>query len=251
LAIEDEDAAVGPAGTPALVRPVEFGQETIAMLALSSKGSGDPQDTRILDVIARELGGPLRMSMLVEEAQHAATTDPLTGIMNRRALLAALDVEKSRAERHGYPMSLLLLDVDHFKSINDERGHAMGDQVLAALGRLLAREVRKTDFVGRWGGEEFVVVFSSTDEPGVRIGAERIRSAVEKMELFDEKKRRIPVTISVGAACLEINDSADVLIDRADRAMYQAKTSGRNRVMVAPSILRRTGTQLDLPPELL
>jgi len=250
LAIEDEDAGAGPASGQAQVRSVEFGHETIAKLALSPKGAGDPQDARILEVIARELGGPLRMAMLVEEAQHAATTDPLTGIMNRRAMLAALDVEQSRSERHGYPMSLLLLDVDHFKAINDERGHAMGDQVLAALGRLLAREVRKTDFVGRWGGEEFVVVFSGSNESGARIGAERIRSAVEDMELFDEKAQPVSVRVSIGIACLEVNDTAEIIIARADRAMYQAKSTGRNRVVLAPSILRRTGTQQVVPPEL-
>jgi diguanylate cyclase (GGDEF)-like protein len=250
LAIEDEDALPGFASTQALVRPVEFGQETIAMLALSQKGPGDPQDARILDVIARELGGPLRMAMLVEETQHAATTDPLTGIMNRRALLAALDIEQSRSERHGYPMSLLLLDVDHFKIINDQHGHAMGDQVLAALGRLLTAEVRKTDFVGRWGGEEFVVVLSGADESGARIGAERIRSAVERMELLDDKGNLVSVRVSIGVSCLEVNDTAEVLIDRADRAMYQAKSSGRNRVVVAPSVLRRTGTVLVMPQEI-
>jgi two-component system cell cycle response regulator len=251
LAIEDEDALAGPANAQALVRSVEFGHETIAKLALSPKGSGDPQDTRILDVVARELGGPLRMAMLVEEAQHAATTDPLTGIMNRRAMLAALDVEQSRSERHGYPMSLLLLDVDHFKTINDQHGHAMGDQVLATLGRLLADQVRKTDFVGRWGGEEFVVVFSGADEDGAFIGAERIRRAVENIELFDDKGQPIPVRVSIGISCLEVNDSAEILIDRADRAMYQAKATGRNRVVVAPSVLRRTGTQMVLPPQLV
>jgi two-component system cell cycle response regulator len=250
LAIEDEDAGAGPASGPAQVRSVEFGDETIAKLVLSPKGAGDPQDARILEVIARELGGPLRMAMLVEEAQHAATTDPLTGIMNRRAMLAALDVEQSRSERHGYPMSLLLLDVDHFKAINDERGHAMGDQVLAALGRLLAREVRKTDFVGRWGGEEFVVVFSGSNDAGARIGAERIRSAVERMELLDDKGQLVSVRVSIGIACLEVNDTAEILIDRADRAMYQAKSTGRNRVVLAPSVLRRTGTQQVVSPEL-
>jgi two-component system, cell cycle response regulator len=250
LAIEDEDAAPGPGTCPALVRPVEFGRETIATIALSVKGTGDPQDARILDVIARELGGPLRMAMLVEEAQHAATTDPLTGIMNRRAFVSALDVEQSRSERHGYPMSLLLLDVDHFKAINDEHGHATGDQVLATLGRLLAHEVRKTDFVGRWGGEEFVVVLSGADEDGARIGAERIRRSVEAMETVDDKRNVFHVTVSIGISCLEINDNAEILIDRADRAMYQAKASGRNKVVVAPSVLRRTGTDLQIPAEI-
>jgi two-component system, cell cycle response regulator len=250
LRIEDEDAFSGSGSAEPMIRSVEFGGEAIARLAVSQKGSGDVQDARILDVIARELGGPLRMAMLVEETQHAATTDPLTGIMNRRALLAALDMEQSRSERHGYPMSLLLLDVDHFKAINDGSGHAMGDKVLTTLGRLLSTSSRKTDIVGRWGGEEFVVVLAGAGENGARIFAERLRKAVEDLELFDERGERILVRISIGIACLEVNDTAEVLIGRADRAMYQAKATGRNRVVVSPTVLRRTGTALVISNEL-
>jgi diguanylate cyclase (GGDEF)-like protein len=251
LRIEDEDALPGDEGCSPLVRPIEFGGEVIARLALSQRGAGDRQDARILEVIAHELGGPLRMAMLVEEAQYAATTDPLTGIMNRRAFLAALDMEQSRSERHGYPMAMLLLDVDHFKAVNDLYGHAMGDQVLVALGRLLAHQARKTDIVGRWGGEEFVVVLSGADEPGARVAGERIRGAVEDLALFDEKGKRILVRASIGIACLEVNDTGQMLIERADRAMYQAKAGGRNRVVVAPSVLRRTGTEIEIPLAIL
>jgi two-component system cell cycle response regulator len=250
LAIEDEDATPGPANAPALVRSVTFADDPIAKLALSPKIGADSQDVRILDILARELGGPLRMAMLVEEAQYAATTDPLTGLMNRRAFLAALDVEQSRSERQGYPMSLLLLDVDHFKAINDTYGHAVGDQVLAAVGQVLMQEVRKTDFVGRWGGEEFVVLLSGAGEPGARIGAERIRAAIEAMQVCEEGGRMVPVRVSIGVSCLEVKDTPEILIGRADRAMYQAKSTGRNRVAIAPSVLRRTGTELVVPPEL-
>ena len=251
LRIEDEDASAESPSTQPLVRPIEFGQEIIARIALSQKGAGDLQDARILDVIARELGGPLRMALLVEETQRAATTDPLTGIMNRRALIPAVDVEQSRSERHGYPMSLLLLDVDHFKVINDRHGHATGDKVLAALGRLLAKQARKTDLVGRWGGEEFVVVLAGAHEAGARIAAERIRKAVEAMTVLDEKGQRVPLTISIGLACLEMKDTVELLIDRADHAMYQAKASGRNRVAVSPPVLRRTGADMAIPEKLV
>jgi diguanylate cyclase (GGDEF)-like protein len=244
LRIEDEDAFSGSASNPPLVRSIEFGGEIVAQMAVSQRGTGDFQDGRILDVIARELGGPLRMAMLVEEIQHAATTDSLTGIMNRRALLVALDLERSRSERHGYSMSLLLLDVDQFKAINDEAGHAMGDKVLTALGRLLSTSARKTDVVGRWGGEEFVVVLGGAAEEGARIFAERLRKSVEELELFDDRGQRVSVRISIGIACLEVNDTADTLIGRADRAMYQAKSTGRNRVVVSPPVLHRTGTEL-------
>jgi two-component system cell cycle response regulator len=251
LSIEDEDASTDRPSAQPLVRPIEFGQEIIARMLVSQKQDGDRQDARILDVVARELGGPLRMVLLFEEIQCAATTDQLTGIMNRRALLPALDVEQSRSERHGYPMSLLMLDVDHFKSINDQHGHAMGDQVLAAFGRLLAQHARKTDIVGRWGGEEFVMALAGADEAGARLAAERIRSAVESMMVLDDKGQRMPITISIGVACLEVKDRVDVLIERADHAMYQAKANGRNCVVVAPTVLRRTGTEMPIPKELL
>jgi two-component system, cell cycle response regulator len=250
LLIEDEDAVPDPAGRTALLRPVTFGKDVVAHMALSPKNANDPHDIRIFDVVARELGGPLRMALLVEETQLAATTDPLTGIMNRRAFLTALDTEQSRAFRHGYPMSLLMIDVDHFKIINDVHGHAMGDQVLSALGKLLAVQGRKTDIVARWGGEEFVVALSGAPESGARIAAERLRHCVELMSMVNEKFDPVSVTISIGIACLEVNDSASVLIDRADRAMYKAKASGRNCVMVAPSVLRRTGTELAVPAEI-
>jgi two-component system cell cycle response regulator len=250
LHIEDEDATAEPAGRPALVCPVTFGKEVLAKIALSPKVAEDRQDARILDVVARELGGPLRMALLVEEAQLAATTDPLTGNMNRRALLAALDIEQSRAFRHGYPLSLLMLDVDHFKSINDVHGHATGDQVLSALGKLLSTQARKTDIVARWGGEEFVIVLAGASESGARIAGERIRHCVELLHLANDKGEVVNVTISVGISCMEINDSAAILIDRADRAMYQAKAAGRNCVIVAPSIVRRTGSELQIPSEM-
>jgi diguanylate cyclase (GGDEF)-like protein len=171
--------------------------------------------------------------------------------MNRRAFLAALDVEQSRSERHGYPMSLLMLDVDHFKSINDEHGHAMGDQVLVAYGRLLAQHARKTDMVGRWGGEEFVMMLSGANEAGARVVGERIRRAVEAMAVLNERSQRVSATVSIGIACLEVKDTLDGLIERADHAMYEAKASGRNRVVVAPTVLRRTGTETEIPKELL
>jgi two-component system cell cycle response regulator len=123
--------------------------------------------------------------------------------------------------------------------------------VLAALGRLLAKQARKTDLVGRWGGEEFVVVLAGAHEAGARFVAERIRNAVEAMTVLDEKGQRVPLTISIGLACLEMKDTVDLLIDRADHAMYQAKATGRNRVVVSPSVLRRTGADMEIPQSLL
>jgi diguanylate cyclase (GGDEF)-like protein len=235
LRIVDEDAASNARCFPSLVRSINFGSATIARIALCENDQGAPQDTRIIDIISRELGGPLRITSLVEEAQRAATTDPLTGLMNRRAFLYALELERARSVRHAYALSLLLLDVDHFKLINDKRGHAAGDTVLSALARLLQHQARKVDIVGRWGGEEFVVALSGAEDAGAQMAAERIRAAVQGMVVEDENGQEVRVTISIGACSMIAGESAEQLLDRADQAMYQAKAGGRNRVVVGAS----------------
>src|SRR6187402_791975 len=188
------------------------------------------------------------MAALIEESQRLATTDSLTGLCNRRALLAALHVEIAQARRHGHPLSVCLLDVDHFKSINDGHGHAAGDQVLAAVGALLRRELRTPDVAARWGGEEFVVLFRNTDgEGGVR-AAERIRSAIQALEISASDKK-ILVTVSIGVAEFALENSAETFIECADRAMYRAKLGGRNRVerehvLTSSSDASRTGSAI-------
>ena len=185
-------------------------------------------------LVARELGGPLRMAALMDESQRLATTDPLTALSNRRALLAALHVEIGLARRYGHPLSVCLLDVDHFKSINDGHGHAAGDQVLAAIGALLRRELRTVDIAARWGGEEFVVLFRQTDGDDGVLAAERIRNAVQRLEISAAGKK-ILVTVSIGVAEFVVDDSAEAFIECADRAMYRAKLGGRNRVEREPT----------------
>jgi diguanylate cyclase (GGDEF)-like protein len=253
LRIVDEDAASNAQCFPPLVRSILFGSTPIARIALRENDQGTPQDTRIVDIVSRELGGPLRITSLVEEAQRAATTDPLTGTMNRRAFLRALDLERVRSMRHAYPLSLLLLDVDYFKSINDKRGHASGDKVLSALARLLQAHARKVDIVARWGGEEFVVVLSGADEAGAEVAAERIRAAVQAMVIQDEDGQEVRVTISIGACRMITEEPAEQLIDRADQAMYQAKATGRNRVVVGarprPGEAMRQTLTLSVPSE--
>jgi two-component system cell cycle response regulator len=232
LRIVDEDAVSNVSSFPPVVRTIHFGATPIARIALRENDQGSAQDLRTIDIVARELGGPLRITSLVEEAQHAATTDPLTNLMNRRAFLTALELERARSLRHAYALSLMLLDVDHFKSINDRRGHAGGDAVLSCLARLLLQQARKVDIVGRWGGEEFVVALSGADEAGVQLAAERIRTTVQAMVVEDEDGQESRVTISIGACCMAAGETAEQLIDRADQAMYRAKAGGRNRVVV-------------------
>jgi len=229
LRIEDEDAHGDDAAAEPIVCAVPFGSRQLGKFALALTAGTEPESSGIVSLVARELGGPLRIAALMDESQRLATTDPLTGLANRRALLSALQVEIAHARRHGLPLCFCLMDVDHFKSVNDTHGHAAGDQVLAAIGGLLRRGLRTPDVPARWGGEEFVVILKQTDGTGAMVAAERIRKAAEALIIHSSGKR-IPITVSIGVAEFSTEDSSEALIERADSAMYRAKVAGRNRV---------------------
>lgn len=222
------DDADGPA---AVVEPIQFGDIAIGMLALAPRTPAHKNDPVLVRTIARELGGALRMATLVEESRWMATTDSLTGLLNRRAFNDWGKREVSRSSRYKDSLSVLLLDVDRFKRINDERGHGVGDSVLSSLARLLSANVRSCDVVARWGGEEFVVAMPSTPLSGATQVAERMRSALEALEIRDPSGNCVAVTASFGVAQHLAHESLEQLVDRADRAMYGAKSAGRNRVV--------------------
>jgi two-component system cell cycle response regulator len=230
--VHDEDALHLDESTEPVVCSVRFANTEVGKIALSPTASDRDEAYRLLPLVARELGGPLRMAALVEESQRQASIDVLTGLMNRRAFLPAIRGEVARGIRYKQALSVLLIDIDHFKLINDRFGHAAGDQVLSAIGRLLSQTLRTTDFAARWGGEEFVVGLTSTDVEGGKIVAERTRAAVESLVIEDGRGVRIPVTASVGLASMLPDEGVEPLMDRADRAMYAAKYGGRNRVGV-------------------
>jgi two-component system cell cycle response regulator len=246
LRVEDEDARSDPPGAAPIVCTIPFGTGQLGRLAISPSLTGDPESTGVVALVARELGGPLRMAALMDESQRLATTDPLTGLSNRRALLAALHIEIAQARRHGLPLSVCLLDVDHFKNINDGHGHAAGDQVLAAVGALLRRELRVPDIAARWGGEEFVVLFRHTDGNGGVLAAERIRNAIQALEISAADKK-ISVTVSIGVAEFAAEYSAEAFIECADRAMYRAKLGGRNRVEREPPLVSARDSATAVP----
>ena len=254
LRVEDDDATAGERTTP-LVQPIPFGGELIGTLTLGPSGSGSLENVRpLLALVARELGGPLKMAMLVEESERLASTDPLTGLMNRRSFTRLLSSEIERSRRYGHALSLALIDVDHFKHVNDGRGHAAGDAVLAALGTMLSKRVlRGSDLAARWGGEEFVVAYLSTNGEGAAIAAERLRAEIEAL-VIDFEGSRIPVTASIGLTSFLQNESLAELVDRADRAMYRSKSSGRNRVttqfeLESSNLRRASGSESVRPPD--
>jgi two-component system cell cycle response regulator len=229
--IEDDDAVVDEEGVPAMCEQVYFGDQAIGAFALAPLSHEHRSDRMLVTTIARELGGALRMATLVEESRWMATTDALTGLLNRRAFLESTGREIARSRRYNDKLSVVLLDVDHFKHINDRRGHASGDVVLSAVGKLLASTVRTCDIVARWGGEEFVLVLPSTPLEGAEQMAERIREELEKAVITDTGSEAIPVTASFGVATYLGSETLEQVIDRADRAMYLAKSGGRNRVV--------------------
>lgn len=231
IRVEDEDAFDDTDGPEPLVLPIELGTTTIGRLAIAVRDEVSSQDRQLVKVIARELAGPIRMVTLVEESQQLSRVDPLTGLMNRRAFREYLELEIGRSRRHGTALACILFDIDHFKKVNDERGHAAGDAVLTAMGDLLRRTGRHTDVNCRWGGEEFVVGLHHCDLSGGVIAAERLRREVEHCPITDADGKLVPVTASFGVAEFRPDDTIDTLVDRADRAMYEAKTSGRNRVV--------------------
>jgi len=169
-----------------------------------------------------------------------ASTDELTGIANRRALIQTLEMRISEAMRYKTSFSILLFDLDNFKQVNDEHGHLIGDGILVKITRVCARWLRATDFMGRYGGEEFLVLCPNTTLEGAKALAERIRQAVEETGFIVHGKN-IRMTISVGVTELfnHLNTSSKLnevelshdMIDAADSAMYNAKRSGRNRVV--------------------
>ncbi len=231
--VEDEDAFDDVEGPPPIVHPIELGNVLLGHLALAVREPSSDQDSRFVEVLARELAGPVRMATLVEESQRLARVDPLTGLVNRRAFRESLDIELARAVRHGLPLTAMLFDIDHFKHVNDQYGHATGDAVLAATGSLLLSRARRGDIVARWGGEEFVVALYAADSESGRLLAERFRQAMTELVVKDPNGAVIPISASFGVAQLAPGDTVDVWIDRADHAMYEAKAGGRNRVVIA------------------
>ncbi|MEO1232761.1 MAG: GGDEF domain-containing protein [Myxococcota bacterium] len=180
-----------------------------------------------LESMGRKLG---ELQARVAEAEARNFLDKLTGIPNRAALDARLDREVMVAQLTGASLSLLMLDVDHFKRFNDNHGHAAGDRVLAEVGSILVRCFpRKSDFPSRYGGEEFCVVLPDTSLPRAAALAERFRSELEAASI-DYDGVALSVTASVGVAQLQERERASELLERADRRLYAAKKAGRNRV---------------------
>lgn len=199
---------------------------TIDAQLLRGDGRGDELDAMQAE-LARLLGRLTEQNLALEQL---ATTDPLTGLANRRRLFEQLDHEAARHRRSLQPLSLLLIDIDHFKRVNDNWGHNAGDRVLQGLARLLVSGLRQVDLTARYGGEEFLVVLPDTGTEGALAAAELVRRRVAASQLPLSDDETLQLTVSIGVATLQDDESIPNLIDRADRALYQAKHQGRNQV---------------------
>jgi len=160
------------------------------------------------------------------ELEHLSVTDRLTGLFNRRKLDEMLIQEMERVGRYGQALSVAIVDIDRFKSVNDKFGHQVGDMVLASIAGILRQGLRKTDILGRWGGEEFMVICQNSTLVGATATAEHMRQMVEDFGFAPVGRK----TGSIGVAQLENGESSDATIARADAALYRAKEGGRNRV---------------------
>jgi len=163
-----------------------------------------------------------------ELLRKISITDPLTNIHNRLKLDQVLKMEIQRAARNGSEFSVILLDVDHFKKVNDTFGHQVGDETLTAFALLLKTSLRSVDIVGRWGGEEFLIICPGTDKKGCALLAENLRVLIETYDFPVTKNQ----TASFGVACHQLGEKLEMLIERADKLLYLAKENGRNRVEV-------------------
>jgi diguanylate cyclase (GGDEF)-like protein len=166
-----------------------------------------------------------------QEYKLDATIDELTGLYNRRWLKNILTRQMNRSQRNSEPLSLLMIDVDHFKRVNDNYGHLAGDQVLRAIARIMVNHVRPTDLVARYGGEEFITVLPDINLTAAKVVANRMCRAVSAADMVTAEGTVLPtVTISIGLARMRAGDSMDEFIRRADAALYLAKKKGRDRV---------------------
>jgi two-component system cell cycle response regulator len=231
--------------TSVLAVPLQIRRGGEGRMVFRVSRAGEPltyREIKFCQIVTTVAGNALENAALFESLEEAhlklteiARRDPLTGIFNRGHLFERLDQAWDRARRKHLSLSCILIDVDHFKRINDDLGHQCGDQVLIALGAILQDCVRGQDFVGRYGGEEFLVVLPETDRAGAVRVAERIRSDVHCHSFAGVRDRDL--TVSLGVAVAEPGEGEDGglerLVGRADQALYRAKQGGRDRVVVA------------------
>ncbi len=226
------DDAIQVRGLAALkIFPLVAGDRILGTLVAGTrkKGALDQEVLRMLEVLAIQAAQAVLRAQLYEQMEKMATTDGLTGLFNHRTFQSKADESLAYSRRYGRKCSLILTDIDHFKSVNDTYGHPTGDLVLKGVAKIIKDSARDTDIVARYGGEEFAVVMPETDMQGAKAIAERIREAVQA-EIFQTEMGPLKVTLSLGVATVPDHGSEkQVIVDQADQCLYHAKRHGRNQ----------------------
>lgn len=226
------DIAIAKRAVHSCQYQLKLEQEDLGTVVFSRATRFHEKELALLEYFMTHLLYPLRNALLYHKALRMAERDPLTGMRNRVAMVNSLKREIALAKRHNDFLSLLVIDIDKFKQVNDTYGHIAGDQILRQVAETIMETVRQTDMSFRYGGEEFVVVLSKTNLEGAYVIADRLRQLVEH-NVVTYKEQELRVTISVGATQLTEEDNLNAFFDRADQALYRAKNNGRNRVECA------------------
>jgi diguanylate cyclase (GGDEF)-like protein len=217
--------------------PLLVGGEVIGSVLVEHAEPLQEQETLALRESVAQAAPVLANLRSLALAEFRAFTDALTGLPNKRAVQDTIKRTAAHAARTAAPLSAILLDLDHFKQINDSYGHGRGDDVLAAVGTTLAATVRTSDFAGRLGGDEFIVLLPDTDAAGAALVAEKIRSAIAEITVSGVEQE---ITASLGIASIpEHAGEGEQLVRSADRALYVAKTNGRNGAQIAVATNRQ------------
>ncbi len=226
----------------AIALPFTLDRTQLGVFFLRTSGSEPPlshHDIEFADTVIRAAVAAIQRAQLLETTradkarlEALATTDSVTTLLNRRALVDRLTHEMERARRYATPLALLMVDLDHFKDINDTHGHLVGDEALREVARLLQSGVRNVDIVARYGGEEFAIVLPETSNEGAVAFAERVRERVAEHVFANERLPSLRITVSVGVASVPAADieSVEDFFARSDEALYRAKAAGRNQV---------------------
>ncbi|WP_052481126.1 GGDEF domain-containing protein [Gilvimarinus agarilyticus] len=233
---QEEALQIGRQSTHQCHYTMRLADQRLGELTFYRRQRFSEPEQQTLETLLASLAFPLRNAQQYQDALQLALIDPLTRVGNRTALDNALERERQLLIRNGEPFALILIDIDHFKHINDQHGHRRGDKVICTVAETIDQVSRGTDMTFRYGGEEFALLLSGTGASGALISAERVRRAIEALHITHDEAIIRP-TISLGvSACINAEETAGLLVDRADLALYRAKASGRNRSCCEPPV---------------
>jgi diguanylate cyclase (GGDEF)-like protein len=229
-----DSVLVGQPAREIIVAPIVFKSVALGAIVLATASAFDPDALPLVEQFRADLGLAVNNALAHDRLERLAAVDPLTDAYNRRFGMARLQEEYSRAVRAEAPLGLLMLDLDHFKAVNDTYGHLVGDRVLRAVARACRRVIREGDVLVRYGGEEFLVLLPGAGADDVAQIGERVRRAISETSVA-EGEQRVAVTVSLGGTTYRDSgtSSPEQMLAEVDAALYEAKAAGRDRLLVA------------------